>query len=489
MRRALLVAALAVTGCAGPDELSRRFEAERARWKADHRREAAAEPMAPRTRAALRLTYGAIEREFGAAERPGPDVLARPDARLRLEIAGRAALVRADLAASASKELAAEYARVAEIYGFAAELDQTARVGQARTLERLGDDVGALTVWDGFLAAHSKVPGAPETLELVDLELHANVLAGRAHGQKRARERRARVRAELAWLAEEWGEAPGRRSVERRLADAYLLDERWDEGLRVLAGLTADGGSPEEVAELELAQGTVHEVATRDLDRAEEHYRRALPGGDETMAAAEARLRLADLARRRGRPREGLAMADSLLIFGARVLEGREAEVLWVKAKCLVALTRWEDAIPAFARAARVDSESPFRIVAALERYERFRGLLRDVPAGAAEDFVAAAAAVSAGPAPPVVPLDWQQETRARDLRRVWRDGVDGLVQLADREGASDLGRAALAHAARLASDRAARPDQAESLRKKYENRFPDAGEIKQTAFADELSR
>jgi hypothetical protein len=149
-------------------------------------------------------------------------------------------------------------------------------------------------------------------------------------------------------------------------------------------------------------------------------------------------------------------------------------------------MTRWEDAIPMLARISREDPGSPFALLAALDRLRRFRSLLRETPVEPARDFVAVAEAVPDGGSPPVVPLDWRGHLRGERHREAWRRGVAGLVDLSRRERETDLGRAALVQAARLARERARDAAWAQSLRKEHEERFSGVGIVKESASVDE---
>jgi tetratricopeptide (TPR) repeat protein len=464
----VLVGAVAAVGCRDAIELSRRFDAERDRWRTD-RLEAGWRQrggIGPERRARLRDFHLRIARRHGGKRAPTASELADPDVALRFRIAGSSALYAADLASvqGASEEVAREYDRVAEVYEFDRGIHVRARIGEGWTRERLGQTERALALYEELVVRGPVETegwfGSAEVL-LLDLEPHLAIVARERFGTEAARAVALRSVDRLEARRKEGG---GGRRLVLRLAECRFLAGDWERGLAELEPLFDSAGSDEERADLALEIAQAAEFGAGDLERAEHWYRRSIERGTAIPSAAEARLRLGDLLTRTRRAGEGLDLLDELLGLGARVLQHREAEALVAKSRALVALDRWEDALPVLDSAIGLDPGDPWSLVAAADVHARMRGFTRPEAGPAARTLVAAAERVPSPAGPSGPPRRWSEFEAERRSRDVWRRAVRELLRVAGSADDSDTRSAARTQAGRLARERVRDAEWAERI-------------------------
>jgi tetratricopeptide (TPR) repeat protein len=454
--------------------MSRRFDAERTRWQADREelriRDDFGGDLPPEKREHIRELHIEVDREYGVEEPPSSASLANADVARRLRIAGASALYAAELAAhdDSNEELAEEYARIGRVYDFDREVAIRAGIGEGRTREHLGDLRGALDRYVSLLdGPAARAPGrlGSGDLLLLDLEIHSGLLARRCLAPEEAQGTIRRVVRRIERRTDGWDANPVRSRLKRRRAEGHFLADNWSEGLRELRELADSAGSAEERAELELLLGEVREAAGVDRSAAEASYRKAAAQGDRLMDGAAARVRLGDLLIRSGRAWEALEVLDALLGLGARVLEGRQAEALVLKARSLVRLDRWEDALPVLNRAAALEPRGPFPLVAAALSMRRLRRFTRPVSEPAIVRLVEVAERVPSEHRWARVPRPWVEVFREERTRGAWRDCVEDLLLAARIASDQEVRSRARAEAARLAEERLRDVEWAETIR------------------------
>ncbi len=462
-----LVAGMCGTGCRESVEMVRRWDAERDRWRADQQesgwiREHGRLGASHRER--LRESHRRIATRYGSANSPSEAELRDRDVALRLRIAGSSALYAADLAANgpATPELLVEYSEVARVYAFDRNLSIRAGLGAGWTAERLESPREALSIYvellrDQAATEAARGPGARFGMVqalLVDLEVHASILAGSALEPGGAND----VRLGGARRLEAWGEGgesrPGERRIDRRRAELHFLAGEWDEGIALLVPRFEEAGTVDERAEIALVLGEAAEFGARDAERAEAWYREAARQGEDVPSAAEGRMRLGDLLTRTGRAWEGMRELETLLGLGARVLEDRRAEILVLKARSLVALDRWEDALPSLRDATLLDPGDPFVLVAAAEIHARLRRFTRPAAGPAAREFVSLAETVPGRAGPAYPSREWAEWAREVRRRAAWRAAVEELRTVARSAADEELARAAAEAADRIGRER-----------------------------------
>lgn len=456
-RRASLVLAVpllaALGGCldARP-ELVARHAAERARWMMDRTEE----KWSP---AQVRAAHAEIARRFGpVGDVPPEGTQAREDYRVRQSIAGSSALYAADIRARTegpSWELAAEYGAVAERWPQEPELLFLGRLREAATLQRLGARHEALAGFRALLASPADSSSAtPESRDLrCNLEVHAALLALAADDPEGAAhtllEAAARLRAEI----DHRGGGEAARLPRRRAAEIAFLSGDTRDALEALEALAGDAPTPDERAELQLALGEIEQYAHGNPERAEHWYRRAAEEGPLLAAAAEARVRLVELALALDRPKVGVRSADEVLALGARALGDRAAEAQYWKARCLLEMGRWTEALPSLIEGTEGAPESPFTLACAARWYRRVENLPEAGRREATARLVRVASAVPE-PGPVDVPLDWGRAWRAERARFAWEEGLSALREVARASGDPEAAAAAEKAAGKILRER-----------------------------------
>lgn len=458
---ALVVALIGLTGCQ-ETSLSRRFDAERDVWRAerqeaDWRKDFVA--PGPEIDARVAELHERIEARFGAAEPPGAAWLKDPDHVERLRLAGLSAFRAADLRArtSSEREMAQEYARIGRIYGFDHALRARARLGEGKVWEKVGERRRALEVYRDYLERPGRLikTSAPvsrvEQFD-VDLEVHLGLLAAAELRRAEAREWQAESRARLEQTVKGWGERHGARIALRRLAEISAVLGDAEQAIFDFDRLLESASSVDERAELLLLTGILFDDELGDADQAEQRYRAAARTSEIVRSAAEARLRLGDLFVRERRPADAVKEVDKLLALGARVLENLESEALYWKARGLIALGRWEDAVPVLRRASTIDPASPFALASAALYRDRL-ARLRSGNQGE-ELFVKTAEAVPDAAPPFQVPRAWVDTVREQRQAAIWRQALDPLDDLARRARDAEIRERAAVQSERLADRR-----------------------------------
>jgi tetratricopeptide (TPR) repeat protein len=452
--------ALVVGGCGRDTEFALRFEAERARWLADR-----AEAVAPDAHERLREIHARIAERYGPTGTPGARELADRDRDRRFRIAGASALYVADLTATLGEIPAAAtaYGRVAEVYAFDTGLAYRALLGEGHMREALGEQARALSLYETLLANYPAVrhgtdapEGAPTAVNerLLDLEIRTLLLGADVLSRSERSARAAAIRERTRAVVSRSPAGAVRRRLLRHLAETYFAEGAFATGLSELATAAATARG-EEAARLALEAGQARLRGGGSLREAESDYRRALEHGVGTWVEAEACLRLGEVLWRLGRPDEGLALCDRLLELRPRQTEGRRAEGLLWKARCLVAVDRWEDALPVFAAVPRAEPGSPWGLVALGEMLARQRSLYTPTAAlSTAAEAVRVAAAVPGTSPLANVGAGWVRTVRREREREAWRDGVEVLRSLARRWPDESWAEAARAESTRLARER-----------------------------------
>lgn len=438
-----LAAGLGLTGCSRPGELELRFEAERLRWRIDR----AEDLLRVSSRAPfsgdverVRELHAEVQRRFGAQDTPTDSQLRDPDALLRLRIAGASSLYGADLAAhyAPSAETVEEFDRIARFYSFDRELSVRALFGKGRVLEKLGRTDEALAASLELFARNPVVPARengnrtiPEISDgLLDLEVHAVALAERL-GAKAPPTAGETILERLAAREAQWKGTKLEPRFAHRNAEALFVHGRWSEGLAILAARrdAITDSSASGLASAEIAE--ILERGSHDLTGAEREYRRALAEGPRSEAEAVARLGLARVLLALRRPAEALVELDNLFKMRARELENRSGEAAFLKAKALVDLGRWEDALPAFEAVSKVDDEGNWGILSQGPAIDRLRILEIDLGArDSAREAVALAKRVPARE-PPDPPFGWSGFWQAPVSAARWAETVSVLRRIA----------------------------------------------------------
>jgi tetratricopeptide (TPR) repeat protein len=423
-------------------ELVARHAAERARWEIDHTER----DWSP---AQVRAAHAEIARRFADGEAPPEGTQAREDYRVRVAIAGSSALYAADLRAGmegASWELAAEYGAVAERWPHEPELLFLGRLREAATLQRLGARHEALAEFRLLLAAPADSAATPETRDLrCDLEVHTALLAVAVAERSDVTRVLADAGRRLAAEIERRGAGTASRRPRRRAAEIAFLAGDTRGARATFEALAGDAATPDERAELQLAIGEMEQYAEGDTDAAEHWYRRAAEEGALLAAAAEARVRLVELSAVQGRPKVGVRSADEVLALGARALGDRASEAQYWKARCLLDMGRWTEALPSLIEGSQGDPASPFTLACAASWYRRVENLQEAGRLEATARLLAVAAAVPE-PKPVDVPMDWARAWRAERSRFAWEEGLEALREVA--RGSGDPAEAATAEKA-----------------------------------------
>ena len=470
-----LLVACALGACESTSEFSRRFDAERARWRVDREEvelRSGEDVPTDSTIARIRALHAEVGSLYGATEPPPATTLANHDARLRLQIAGSSSLYDLDLAAQGqpAAEIADAYAALARVYTFDPALWFRARLGEASLRERLGDAEGALGVYRSIVhegrgaagVSPASVPLADDELVL-DLHVHAGILAVESLApDAAARELRSLTVSITDQLASETDSLRTLR-LRERLAELQFLEGRWDAGCALLDSLAREVSLPARRAEWILLRANVLQYLTDHVDLADAGYRDVITVMDGSQVATEARLRLTELLLDRRRGSSALGLIDDTLELGASLLDNRSAEARYWKGQALVAIGRWEDAIPVLHEASQWDPDSPYALLAAIERQRRLARLTRpsarELPA-----LVSLAESVPANAYPGRVPKSWSDLLRERRARELWRESIEGLLTTTrDVREVSVRERVILA-AARLARERAGDEAWARSL-------------------------
>lgn len=432
-------------------ELVARHAAERARWMIDH----AEQKWSPEQ---VRATHAEIARRFGPdGNVPPAGTRAREDYRVRQSIAGSSALYAADIRArieGPSWELAAEYGAVAERWPQEPELLFLGQLREAATLQRMGARHEALAGFRTLLAAPADSSDAPASRDLrCGLEVHAALLALAVDEPKGAArtllEAAARLRAEI----DRRGGGEAARLPRRRAAEIAFLSGDTRDALAELTALAKDASTPEERAELQLALGEIEQYAHEDHDRAEHWYRRAAEEGPLLAAAAEARVRLVELSFVLDRPKVGVRSADEVLALGARALGDRAAEAQYWKARCLLEMGRWTEALPSLIEGTEGAPGSPFTLACAARWYRRVENLPEAGRREATARLVRVASAVPE-PEPVDVPLDWARAWREERARFAWDEGLSALREVARASGDPEAAAAAEKAAGKILRER-----------------------------------
>lgn len=456
----LLVAVVFLVGC-NETSLSRRFDAEREVWRAerqetDWRKEFVA--PGPEIDARVAELHERIEARFGAADPPGASALGDSDTVQRLRLAGLSAFRAADLRArtSSERDLAQEYGRIGRIYGFDHALRARARLGEGKVWEKVGERRRALDVYREYLErpgrfAKTSAPVSRVEQFDVDLEVHLGLLAADELGRSEARELQREARDRLQQTVKAWGDRHGATIALRRQAELSAVLGEAEQAIFDFDRLLETASSVDERAELLLLTGILFDDELDDADQAEQRYRAAARTSEIVRPAAEARLRLGELFVRERRAADGVEEIDKLLALGARVLENLESEALYWKARGLIALGQWEDAVPVLRRASATDPASPFALASAALYRERL-ARLRSGNQGE-ELFVTTAEAVPDVTPKFQVPRSWAETVRTQRQKGVWSRGLDPLQRLGREARDSEIRSRATAQSERL-SDR-----------------------------------
>ena len=452
----LLVAVVLLSSCAAPDEPARRFEAERARWHLD-RLERRLGPLALASRP---VREDLRQRHQGLAHRFGPD---RPlgagsrlgvDERLRYGIAGASALYAAELAArdGTDEKLRQEFDDIATRYAFDPDIAVRARVHEGLAWEAVGDAATALASFRAALEAPDPEDGVSPGWEHLrsDLELHVVLLLRDGPSRAAAIEAARTARARLTRRAETQT-GPGERWIRRRLAEVCAASGDGDEAARIFTDLLSAPDGSDEEAEMMVRLGEVQELLRDQPSEAEALYRRAGAQAAGRPVGADARVHLGHLLRVTGRPREAVDVYALVIAASVAVDDPARAEALYGRGLAWDALTRWEDAIPAYGRGAA--EKGPFAIACAAQLSHRFH--LIEHPAAAEETgrFVARAS-TAANTDPPSPGLrDWAWLVRVDRESAAWSDVLEELDAIARERSGS------VTDTAREARDRLASRD------------------------------
>lgn len=440
----LALAGFADSHFAPRPEMVLRHEAERARWHADRNE-------AHWTTEQTRTAFAEIARRFGPVGEPSDAQRASADYGTRQAIAGSSALYSADLTArlqGASIALAEEYSSIADRWANQPDLQLLGRLREGATLQRIGDRHGALAAYRDVQRQGTRIDARafPWSRELlIDLEVHVALLALELESDTDAAQTLTRARALLRRRAEDLQGRPEGRLAIRREAEIAFLAGDTEAALAGMESLCAQAASPRERAELQLALGEMHQYARHDPRTAEAWYRKAVQQGPLEPAAAEARVRLAELSLEQGEPQIGVRTVDELLTLGARVLKGRESEARYWRGRCLLELGRWMDALPAFEEGAKGDPGSPFTLACAARVHRRVSEFRSEETKGATARLLAVAAQVPP-PSPVEVPQDWAEAWREDRAAFAWKEGVEELSAVARQ--LEDPGTAAAAREA-----------------------------------------
>lgn len=425
-RLGILVAGLLAAGCAPEHaELVKRHEAQRERWHVD--REERNWSVSEQ-----REAHQEIARRFGPSDSPTETEMNDPDWWERQAIAGTSALYAVDLASSGEQtpELAAEYDRVAERWSFDEELRLLARFGQGRTLGRLGQ------LDEAAVALRQVVQVSDETIDadhmtwarplLLDLEVHLALLERDLAQRDRRPVDLTPARERMLERATRWEGRPEGFRARRRAAELAELNGDVDVAVEEFTELAEQGKTADDRAEIQLALGDLYFFRLDRKAEAERCYRIAVEQGPNVRASAEARVRLMELCVRLGRYQLGLRTADDFLNLGARVQEGRLEEALYWRARCLLELGHWVDAIPTLVDGAAGDPADPFTLACAARLYHRMRTFRHKDTAAAVERLVGVAVRV---PAWELVdpPRDWSLTWREQRREFAWKEGADEL--------------------------------------------------------------
>jgi tetratricopeptide (TPR) repeat protein len=385
----LLAVILAAAGCARPDEMELRYEAERLRWMIDREEErlqAKGSARSPAAVARLRGLHDEVHRRFGTESAPPEDQLRDADAFRRLRIAGASSLYRADLAAlyEPSPEGVEEYARIAEAYAFDRELGWRAWYGRGRLLERFTRWREAVESYAILLERYPPVPPRDPTGRsalpafdegFLDLEIHVLVLAERLGSEAPPGVADATI-SRLRERAEEWAGTRRESHFLTRLAQGLAVRGKWREAIEVLERVRSLS-SGEASAEASIAIANACTRGLGDFARAADELHRALEEGRGTGAEAEALLLFVRLELDRKNPAEALAYVHSLQGLRARHREARKGEILYWEARAFAELDRWGDAFPAFEHVAEADPEGSWGILAEQSVLRRWRSMGR----------------------------------------------------------------------------------------------------------------
>jgi tetratricopeptide (TPR) repeat protein len=461
-----------LSGCGETSEFAERFDAERARWHAD-REEADLRAGTPSpgeaTLAKIRALHASVGERYGATTAPTPAQLADPDARLRLQIAGSSSLYELDLASLAppTAELADRYARLADVYAFDRSLWFRCRLGEASIRERLDETDAALAVYRRIVTdagVPTRIGAGGDGQYVLDLHVHAGILALEHLPPNAAARELASLHESIAAPLAAGADTLLAPYLQECLAQICFLERKWDEGCAILDTLASSISLPARRANFILMEGEVRQYETRDLDLAEAAYREVITVMDGTPIATTARLRLAESLLRRRRPAAALDIVEETLELGASLLVDNAAEARYWKARALTDLGRWEDAIPVFHEAAELDAESPYAFLAAIERQRRLERLTRP-SSREAPNLVGQADRVPANPYRRLVPKHWSDYARERRARSIWRESIEGLLDVTKNVRDVDVRENAILAAARLAEDRAGDEKWAAALR------------------------
>jgi tetratricopeptide (TPR) repeat protein len=476
MRKAALLLAIAAVfaGCRGMNELELRYEAERLRWRidrAERRQRASRGSHGEKEVTELRRLHDEVQRRFGAETPPTPEMLQNPDTIRRLRIAGASSLYGADLAAAfdPSTDTLEEYAHIARTYAFDRELGYRALFGQARLLEKLGRLAEALDVYLVLLERYPPIPPRDPAASLpslnpvlLDMEVHVLALAQRVDPQKLA-DLSAKMLPLLESRDREWSGTKLERPVSLHRSHALFVAGQWDEGLHALqrARDLAPSDPERAVDGLEITQ--VLWRGKRDLRAAGEAARLAVERGAGTPLEAEARMDLAKILLQEDRVAEAIEQLDELLRVRPRFLEGRQGEAYYLKGMALVALKRWEDALPRLEGVAEVDAEGCFAIEARIEMMRRLRALQFESGEQAARGAVDLARRVRSSTESREPPFGWDGFWWRPIEEEKWARCIRSLREIADAFPEGDLAASALEQAERLEKERIHHPIAADS--------------------------